>query len=106
MREITEADFDHEVLKGKGFFLVDFWAPWCGPCQNLMPTLEAALASLQDNITGIKVNIDDSPEVAGKYNVMTIPTLMIFHNGKPVDTLVGSQHTEDDLKDWITKHIQ
>lgn len=105
MRDVTEADFDHEVLKGKGFFLVDFWAPWCGPCQNLMPTLEAALTSLQDNITGIKINIDDCPEVAGKYNVMTIPTLMIFHNGKPVDTLVGSQHTEDDLKDWIAKHI-
>ena len=73
---------------GTGITLVDFWAAWCGPCKMLMPTIEE-LAQSQDEIKVCKVNVDDEPQLAMKYKVMTIPTLIAFKNGEVIGKLVG-----------------
>ena len=101
MQDLTDDTFEKEVLKGKGLFLVDFWAPSCGPCKNLMPVVEAALTELGTSVTGVKVNIDDNPATPSAYGVMSIPTLFLFKDGKIVDTKVGSQHTQEDLVTWV-----
>ena len=71
--------------------LVDFWAPWCGPCKTVAPLLEQIAAEYGDKISVVKVNVDDNPEAAGKYGVSAIPTLAIFKNGAVADTRIGAQ---------------
>ncbi len=85
---VTTATFENEVLKADKPVLVDFWASWCGPCQMLLPVIE----ELADEVTDAKickVNVDEEPELAGRYKVMTIPTLMVVKDGKVADTSVG-----------------
>ena len=85
---VTMSTFETEVLKSEQPVLVDFWAAWCGPCKMLMPTIEE-LAQSQDAIKVCKVNVDDEPQLAMKYKVMTIPTLIAFKNGEVIGKLVG-----------------
>ncbi|MBR3807140.1 MAG: thioredoxin [Lachnospiraceae bacterium] len=85
---VTMSTFETEVLKSEQPVLVDFWAAWCGPCKMLMPTIEE-LAQSQDEIKVCKVNVDDEPQLAMKYKVMTIPTLIAFKNGEVIGKLVG-----------------
>lgn len=85
---ITKENFEEEVLKADKTVLVDFWASWCGPCQMLLPVVE----QLADEVTTAKIckiNVDEQPELAAKYRVMTIPTLMVVKDGKVVSTSVG-----------------
>lgn len=85
---VTTATFENEVLKADKPVLVDFWASWCGPCQMLLPVIE----ELADEVTDAKickVNVDEEPELAGRYKVMTIPTLMVVKDGKVAETSVG-----------------
>jgi thioredoxin 1 len=91
VKELSDRDFEAEVLHSAEPVLVDFWAPWCGPCRMIAPLIEE-LAS--ENVGGVKVgkvNIDDSPATAATYGVSSIPTLMIFKNGEVVDRFVGVQ---------------
>lgn len=88
--EITDATFDREVLKSNIPVIVDFWAPWCGPCKSLAPTFESLSADYEGKVKFTKVNIDET-ELAQKYGVRSIPTLIIFKNGEVVDTKSGSQ---------------
>lgn len=86
---VGDGDFDEEILKADKPSLVDFWAPWCGPCRTIGPTVEALAGQYRDRIKVAKVNIDDNPKTAEAYGVMSIPTLILFKEGKVLDTLVG-----------------
>ncbi|MCI5872620.1 MAG: thioredoxin [Clostridiales bacterium] len=85
---ITKENFESEVLKSDKPVLVDFWAAWCGPCQMLLPTIEELAGEVTDAKI-CKINVDEQPELAAQFRVMTIPTLMVFKDGKAVNTSVG-----------------
>jgi thioredoxin 1 len=89
--EVTDTDFEAEVLKSSQPVLVDFWAPWCGPCRMIAPMVEELAGENSDSIKVVKVNVDDSQTTAGKFDISSIPTLMIFKNGEVVDRFVGAQ---------------
>ena len=88
---LTEKNFEEEVLKSDKPVLVDFWATWCGPCRMLAPTIEK-IAEEQEGVIKVgKIDVDDEPELAAKYGIASIPTLMVFKNGQLVNTMVGAR---------------
>jgi thioredoxin 1 len=89
--ELTDRTFDSEVLQSSVPVLVDFWAPWCGPCRMIAPIIEELARDNAGAIKVAKINIDDSPNVAASYGVSSIPTLMLFKGGEVVDRFVGVQ---------------
>ncbi len=88
--EITDDNFDQEVLKSTIPVLVDFWATWCGPCRSLAPTVEKLSQDYAGKIKFCKVDVDHNPNNAAQYGVRSIPTLILFHGGQPVGQLVGN----------------
>ena len=88
-KELNSGNFEAEVLKSQGVVLVDFWAPWCGPCKMVGPILDEIAEELSEVKSG-KVNVDDEQELAGKYGIRSIPTMIIFKNGEKVDQMVGA----------------
>ncbi len=88
---ITNANFTQEVLESDGKVLVDFWAPWCGPCRMVSPIVEE-IAAENAAIKVAKINIDEQPQLASQYGVMSIPTLMVFENGEVADKAVGARN--------------
>lgn len=89
LQEVTDNDFQAQVLDAEGAVLVDFWAPWCGPCRIVAPHLEE-LAAERDDLTIVKLNVDDNPQTAGQFNVMSIPTLLLFKHGQVAHQIVGA----------------
>ena len=87
--EVTDSNFQAEVLESETAVLVDFWAPWCGPCRIVAPHLEE-LAGERDDLRIVKLNTDDNPQTAAQYNVMSIPTLLLFKNGQVAHQIVGA----------------
>ena len=87
-KEVTDTDFQ-EIVEGNDLVLVDFWAPWCGPCKAVAPVLEE-IAAENSNVLIAKMNIDENPNTASQHGIMSIPTMMIFKNGQLVDRLVGA----------------
>jgi thioredoxin 1 len=88
--EVTDQTFDQEVLKSPLPVLVDLWAPWCGPCRMVGPVVDALEKKNMGKLKFCKVNVDENQKTASAYNVMSIPTLIFFKNGKAVDTVVGA----------------
>ena len=87
---VTSATWDQEVLKANGLVLVDFWAVWCGPCRMVAPIVDELSKEYEGKLKVLKLNTDENPDVAGKYRIMGIPTLMFFKNGQTVDQVVGA----------------
>jgi thioredoxin 1 len=87
--EVTDNNFQAEVLESDTATLVDFWAPWCGPCRIIAPHLEELDAERED-LRVVKLNVDDNPQIAAQYNVMSIPMLLLFKNGQPVHQIIGA----------------
>lgn len=96
---ITDADFEKEVLKSKVPVLVDFWAPWCGPCKSMLPVMEELANDFADKAKILKINVDDNSDTPAKYSVMSIPTFIFFKDGSVVQTLVGVKSKEDIKKE-------
>lgn len=103
-RELGEGDFD-AFLKENRLVLVDFWAAWCGPCRMLAPTIDKVAEEFKGRVEVVKVNVDDAPDIARKFNVMSIPTLVFFENGEVKDKFIGAL-ASDALKAFIEKNIQ
>ncbi|MBU4315447.1 thioredoxin [Patescibacteria group bacterium] len=101
--ELSTANFDEKVLQAKGLVVVDFWAVWCGPCKMMSPIVDE-LAGELDNITVGKVNVDENPDLARQFNILSIPTFIIFKAGQVVEQFSGSM-SKEMLKEKITKHI-
>lgn len=102
--EVTDATFDTEVIKSDKPVVVDFWAPWCGPCKAIGPVLSEIAAERESEIKIVKVNIDDNQEYAFKLGVMSIPTLVIFKEGQPIDKIVGA-HPKATIESRIDKLV-
>jgi thioredoxin 1 len=101
---VTDSDFQTEVLDYKGLVLVDFWAPWCGPCRMMSPTVEEIAEEKKDVLKVLKMNVDEESATAEKYQIMGIPTLILFKDGEVVETMVGLQ-TKESLVEVIEKHL-
>ena len=102
--KVTSADFEAEVLKASGPVVVDFWAEWCGPCRMIAPALEEIAGSMNGKVKIVKLNVDENPQTASKYGVMSIPTLMLFKNGEMASRQVGAA-PKAKLQQWITAAV-
>lgn len=104
MINLTNENFEKEVISSKKTILVDFWASWCGPCQMIAPIVEEISNELSERIEVGKINVDEQPEIAIKYDVMSIPTLILFKDGKVVNTIIG-YHSKEEILDFINSRI-
>lgn len=98
----TDQTFASET--GEGVVLADFWAPWCGPCKMIAPVLEELDSEMGDKVKVVKLDVDENQETAGKFGVMSIPTLMVFKDGEKVDQVVGFQ-AKEALVELLNKHL-
>jgi thioredoxin 1 len=100
----TDGNFEDEVLKSAKPVLIDFWAPWCGPCKAIGPIIEEIAQQFQDTVKVMKLNVDENQKTALNYSVRSIPTIILFKNGKVLDTLVGLV-PENRLEEFIKKSL-
>lgn len=96
----TDQNFQTEVMQSKELVMVDFWAPWCTPCKVVGPTIEQLATEYKGKVKVGKMNVDENPQVAGTFGIMSIPTVMLFKNGQPVKATVGAQ-SKDAYKRMI-----
>jgi thioredoxin len=103
VKTFTDSNFDDETKKG--VVLVDFWAEWCGPCRRLAPTVDALASEYDGRATVAKLNVDENPNIPGRYAVRGIPTLLIFKEGELAETIVGLR-PKDDIARLIERHLE
>jgi thioredoxin 1 len=102
--EVTDQTFQDEVLQSDQPVVVDFWAPWCGPCRAIAPILDQMATEHAGRVKFVKLNVDDNPETASRYNVLSIPTVMLFDGGDAQDSVVGARakgHYESSWERWL-----
>lgn len=100
----TKDNFEGEVLKYEGVAMVDFWAPWCGPCRAVGPIIDELADDYENKVKIGKVNVDEQSEIAAKYRVMSIPTIMVFKNGEMIEKIVGARPKEE-LSKLLDKNL-
>ena len=103
LRTLTDSNFDQEIRNG--VVLVDFWAEWCGPCRRIAPIVEELAGKYDGRATVAKLNVDENPNIPGRFMIRGIPTLLLFKNGQLADTLVGLAPKEDIAR-MIDKHLE
>jgi len=101
---LTTANFEKEVINSKIPVLIDFWAPWCGPCKQAAPIVEQFAKEYNNKLKICKLNVDDASEIATQYSVMSIPTIMLFRDGKVIEKHVGVMN-KPDLEKFIQPYI-
>jgi thioredoxin 1 len=101
---VTTNNFENEVLKSNTPVLVDFWAAWCGPCRMVAPVIDQLAEQYAGKVKVVKLNVDENPEIAGKYEILSIPTVYLFKNGSKAEELVGAR-PKQSFEQMIDKHI-
>jgi thioredoxin 1 len=102
--DVNDQQFQEEISNSSEPVLVDFWASWCGPCRMVAPVLEDLAVDYDGKVKVLKVNVDENPDAASRYGIMSIPTMILFKNGEPVQTIVGFRKKEE-LKDIIDPRL-
>ena len=102
--KVSDSDFEAQVLKSAEPVVVDFWAEWCGPCKMIAPALEELAGAMNGKVKIVKLNVDENPQTAAKYGIMSIPTLMLFKNGELASRQVGAA-PKQKLEQWITSAV-
>jgi thioredoxin 1 len=104
MRDVTDADFEAQVLRAGRPVVVDFWAPWCGPCRAIHPILEQLEEQAGGEVEFVRLNVDENLDVASRYSVFSLPTVILFESGEPRETVVGARprsHFEQAFAAWL-----
>jgi thioredoxin 1 len=105
VKQITDTTFEQDVLKADGLVLVDFWAPWCGPCRAVAPVLEQIAAQYTGRVTVAKLNVDENPQTQARYGVRSIPTIALFKGGEVVDGVLGAA-PQPFFAQMLDKHLE
>jgi thioredoxin len=105
VKEVTDATFEQDVVQSDRPVVVDFWAPWCGPCRVVSPILDDLAGEHGDRVHFMKLNVDDNPQAASRFNVLSIPTVILFERGQPQEIVIGARsksHYESVWQRWLS----